>query len=177
MAPFLVDSLALEQRVLESPLARRMLRRLDRAGLVGLAILPGPLRRPLGLSRQLVGPADYRGGTIAIRYGGVARTTFRALGARVKGYVLGRLPAVDGAELDSNTIAMNGYDAQARALTANVVLWARPQTIFMNRAAFGRLTPSQRATLRRAGRAAVASELARVEKDESAGVAGLCSRG
>src|SRR5438876_773304 len=88
-----------------------------------------------GRSKPLVLPPDYRGATIAIRLGGVARATFATLGATAKGYVIGVLPAVDGAELDLNTIAENGYDARSRALTANVVLWPRPQTIFANRAA------------------------------------------
>jgi TRAP-type C4-dicarboxylate transport system substrate-binding protein len=177
VAPFLVDSLALEQRVLESPLAARMLAGLDRIGVVGLAVLPGPLRRPLGLSRALVGPSDYEGATIAIRFGGVARAAFRALGATVRGYTIGHLPPVDGAELDLNTIAANGYDAQARELTTNVVLWPRPQTIFMNQAAWDRLTPSQREVLRRAGDEALGPELARVENDDAAGLAGICGRG
>jgi TRAP-type C4-dicarboxylate transport system substrate-binding protein len=177
VAPFLVDNLALEQRVLEGPLAPRMLAGLDRAGVVGLAVLPGPLRRPLGLAKPLVGPRDYRDATIAIRYGGVARATLRTLGATVKGYKVGVLPPVDGAELDSNTIAENGYDASAQTLTANVVLWPRPQTIFATRAAFGRLTHAQQDILRRAGRAAAASELSRVRKDEDDGLAGICARG
>jgi TRAP-type C4-dicarboxylate transport system substrate-binding protein len=177
LAPFLVDNLALEQRVLASPLATRMLAALDRAGVVGLALLPGPLRRPLGLSRPLVGPGDYRGATIAIRLGGVARATFTALEATVKGYPLGHLPPVSGAELDLNTITENGYQAQARALTANVVLWPRPQTIFANRAAFNRLTPAQQEILRRAGRESLGPELTDVEKNEAAGLAGICGRG
>jgi TRAP-type C4-dicarboxylate transport system substrate-binding protein len=177
VAPFLVDSLALEQQVLSGPLAARMLGGLDKAGVVGLAVLPGPLRRPLGLSRGLVAPADYKGAKIAIRYGGIARTSFEALGSTAVGYTIGNLPAVDGAELDSNTIAENGFDAQARALTANVVFWPRPQTIFMNRKAFDRLSSSQQAILRRAGRAAVGPELARVQKDDASGLAAICSRG
>lgn len=176
VAPFFVRSLALEQRVLTSPLAARMLAGLNRAGVVGLAVLPGPLRRPLGLSRALAGPSDYRGATIAIRKGGVARGTFRALGARVRAYVIGHLPALDGAELDLNTIAENGYDAKAHALTANVVYWPRPQTIFANQASFARLTSAQQQILRRAGRVALAPELARVEKDEAVALAGICGR-
>ena len=176
VAPFLIQSLALERRVLAGPLAARMLAGIRRAGVVGLAVLPGPLRRPLGLTRAFVGPADYHGATIAIRYGGVARETFAALGAKSRGYVIGYLPPVDGAELDLNTIAENGYDTKARALTANVVLWPRPQTFFANRAAYDRLTPDQRRILVRAGRAALQPELARVVKDEEAGLAGVCER-
>ena len=59
VAPFLVDSYALERRVLESELVDRMLEGLEPLGLVGLAILPGEMRRPLGTSRALLRPKDY----------------------------------------------------------------------------------------------------------------------
>ena len=59
-APLLIDSLALERAVLESPLAPAMLGGLKPAGVVGLGILPGPLRRPLGVA-PLVKPAGLRG--------------------------------------------------------------------------------------------------------------------
>ncbi len=45
MAPFLVDSYALQQAVLESDLEQDMLAGLEGTGLVGLGVLPGPLRR------------------------------------------------------------------------------------------------------------------------------------
>ena len=45
MAPFLIDSYALQRAVLESDLEQEMLDGLDGTGLVGLGILPGPLRR------------------------------------------------------------------------------------------------------------------------------------
>lgn len=85
LAPFLVDSLALRRRVMQSPLVPRLLAGLDRAGVVGLAVVPGPVRRPFGVTRPLAGPQDYRGATIGIKFGGVARATLDALGANVKG--------------------------------------------------------------------------------------------
>jgi TRAP-type C4-dicarboxylate transport system substrate-binding protein len=178
VAPFLVDSLAVEAQALRSPFVERMLKGVDKTGVVGLAVLPGPLRRPLGLSRPLVGPVDYRGATIAIRYGDVARKTLAALGATSTGYEVGVLPAAaDGAELDVNTIGLNTYDSHAKSLTSNVVLWARPETIFANRLAFDRLTPSQQQILRRAGREALAPEIARVKKDEHDALSAICGRG
>jgi TRAP-type C4-dicarboxylate transport system substrate-binding protein len=47
LAPLLVDSLSLERRALESPLATRALDDVERAGVIGVAVLPGTLRRPL----------------------------------------------------------------------------------------------------------------------------------
>jgi TRAP-type C4-dicarboxylate transport system substrate-binding protein len=176
VAPFLVDSLALQRRVLESPLPARMLEGVERAGVVGLAVLPGALRRPVGLSRALASPEDYRGMTIGIRPGRVARATFEALGARAKGYVPGSISDLDGVELDLATIAQNGYDQLARSLLVNVVLWPRPETIVMNRAAFEELTPEQQEILRRAGQEALAPELDRVARDEKEALSAICKR-
>lgn len=178
VAPFLVDSFGLQRRVLGGPLAVRMLDGLDRAGVVGVAVLPGRLRRPLGLSRPLVGPRDYAGATVGIRPGGVARATLHALGATAKGYVIGSLARsrFDGAELDTTTIAGNGYDVGARSLTANVVLWPNPQTIVASRDAFDRLSAAQQEILRRAGRETIAPELARIEREQREALAGICAR-
>lgn len=176
VAPFLVDSLELQRRVLESPLVERMLAGLEPL-VVGLAILPGPLRRPLGLTRPLVGPRDYAGASFGIRFGRVARDSAETLGATAKGYRIGSLAGLDGAELDLDTIAGKGYDTPGATLTANVVLWSRPETIVISRTAFARLPPAQREILRRAGREALAPALARIEREQREALELVCSRG
>jgi TRAP-type C4-dicarboxylate transport system substrate-binding protein len=175
VAPLLVDDLELQKHLLQGPLATRMLRGLDRAGVVGLALTPGPLRRPIGVTRFFAGPKDYRGATMGIKFGNVARATFEALGARVTGYTSGQA-RFDGAELDLKTIADAKYDPRATAITANVVLWPRPQTIFANRAAFAKLTSGQQEILRRAGREAVPAEAARIAREEKDALSTVCSR-
>ena len=175
VAPFLVDSQALQRRVLESPLAARMLNGLEKARVVGVAVLPGPLRRPFGITRILAGPEDYQGAKIGIRPGGVARAAFGALGAAAKGYVPGSLAGFDGSDLDPTAIAYNDYGG--RALTGNVVFWPRPYSIVMNREAFAGLTPEQRELLSRAGREALAPELRQIERDEADALAEVCGRG
>ena len=177
VAPFLVRSLEHQRRVLASPLAVRALDGLARLDLVGLALLPGPLRHPFGITRPLLGPRDYAGVTFGHRYGRVARDTLTALGATPKGYAIGSLGGLDGAELDPWTIARNGYDRPGTTLTANVPLWARPETIVIRRAAFERLAPAQREVLRRAGRAAVAPVLARWRRELDASFDAVCARG
>ena len=177
LAPLLVDSLELQQRALEGPLAGRMLDGVEQAGVVGIALLPGPLRRPLGRTRPLLGPESYAGATFGIRPGGVAEETARAFGARPQGYVSGSLSGLDGAELDPTTIAYNGYDRARATLTTNVVLWPKPFSIVMNRDAFARLTPAQRTLLRRAGREAVAPELRQIARDDAAGLGAACEHG
>jgi len=173
-APFLVDSFELERRVLESPLATQMLEQLEQAGVVGIALLPGPLRQPLGLSRPLIGPDDYRGATIGIRLAGVASTALRALKADAKGYVPGSLSGLDGVETDPKTIDFNGWEG---ILTADVVLWPKPYSIFMNRKEFEALTSEQQELLSRAGRDSLEPELRQTERDAEAAIAKLCKTG
>jgi TRAP-type C4-dicarboxylate transport system substrate-binding protein len=174
VAPFLVQSLATEGRALRSPLAPRALAGVRRLGIVGVALLPGRLRRPLGIKRMFVGPSDYRGAKIAVRVGRVAEATFAALGATPRSYVPGNVMGFDGVETDPLTITENGWDQGVHGLTGNVVLWPKPQTIFMNRKAFDALTPAQQRILAEAGREALAPELVRIARDQRLGVSLLC---
>jgi TRAP-type C4-dicarboxylate transport system substrate-binding protein len=174
LAPFLVDSLELERRVLESPLAARMLEGVEQAGVVGIALLPGPVRSPFGLSHPLLGPDDYRGATIGVRPGGLMRTALRALGAGAKVYVPGVLSGLDGAESNPKAIDYNSWEG---ALTINVVLWPKPYTIFMNRDAFDALTSEQQEILRDAGREAIAPELEELVSDSAEALSDACARG
>ena len=177
VAPFLIDSFAYEQRVLESPIVDRMLDGVESRGLVGLAVLPGGLRRPLGISRPLVRPSDYVDAAMAVRLGGVAKTTFRALGGSSSGFRPEQLPMFDGSELDVTTILNNRYDAHARALTANVVLWPRATTLVMNRKSYEALTTDQQQLLRDAAREAVAPAIETLRSEERASLAALCESG
>jgi len=177
VAPFLVDSLDLERSILESPGADGLLDGVRPLGLVGVALLPGPLRRPFGLSRHLVAPRDYRGARVGVRFGDVAQDTLKALGATPEGYKSGSLAGLDGAELDIATVARNRYDAPGSKLTANVVLWPRPETIVISRRAFGRLDRSQQQILRRAGQETIASVVDRLREEQDAALDALCNRG
>jgi TRAP-type C4-dicarboxylate transport system substrate-binding protein len=174
LAPFLVDSLALEQRVITGDLGRRLLGGVERLGVVGIALLPGELRYPLGTVRPLLGPADYAGATMAVRRTPTADATFAALGASARAYRTGALSDFDGAEVGTGTIAYNGYDRRARALTANVVFWPRPVTVVMNRASFGALAPAQREVLRRAGLEAAGPLVTVLRHDTATWLAGVC---
>jgi TRAP-type transport system periplasmic protein len=174
LAPLLVDSYELERQVIESDEGRRMLDGVEGAGVVGIALHPGPLRRPLGLAHPLLGPEDYRGQTVAIRPGGVAQATLRALEGRAKGYVPGDLAGFDAVEIDSNTLDYNGWKG---VLTTNVVLWPKPYSIVMNRHAFDALTERHRELLRDAGRAALEPELEQTRHDAAAAFVQACRRG
>jgi TRAP-type C4-dicarboxylate transport system substrate-binding protein len=176
-APLLVDTLPLEGAVLQSPLAGKMVAGLKPAGVTGLGILPGPLRRPLGVAR-LVRPRDYAGATIALAPSQVGERTMKALGAR--GVLLppmGSIKGYDGVEQQIASIAGNGYDSVASHLTANVALWPRPVVLIANSQALSSLTDRQRDALTGAAKAAFAATLAHQQRDDAESTAILCRRG
>lgn len=151
-APFLIDSAELEQRVLQSKLAERALAGTEKLGMIGLALLPGELRRPVGLTRALAAPDDYRGARVYTREGKVAAATLEALGAQpAHGPLETWFEAVDGAE--AHLAALRGEPEVARQdarITSNVVLWAQPSTIVMNKDALKDLSDDQQRALREA---------------------------
>ena len=81
VAPLLIDSYSLQDRVLRSPLIPEMLKGLRPLGLVGVGILPGALRNPVGITHPLLAPSDYAGLRIGVQQSRVASATMRALGA------------------------------------------------------------------------------------------------
>ena len=176
-APLLVDSYPLERKTLESPLVSEMLEGLKPLGVVGVGILPGPMRKPLGVSR-LVRPEDYVGKTVAFQRSEIAERTLRALGARgAETAPGGQIDPYDGVEQPVAAIDGNEYDKIGRYLTANVNLWPRPIVLFMNAKTSAGLTGEQRAALRNAARAALPANLAALQASEKEAAGNLCRRG
>jgi TRAP-type transport system periplasmic protein len=176
-APLLIDSYALERTVLASPLVPRMLAGLDRLGVVGLGILPGPMRKPMGVS-PLVAPQDYRGKTLAIARSQVAVEALGALGARAAEIpARGSIQGYDGVEQQLASIQGNAYDRVGRYLTTNVNLWPRPLVLFMNEKALSALDDRQRRALHDAARQALDATLAVDRHDEQEAAGTLCRRG
>jgi TRAP-type C4-dicarboxylate transport system substrate-binding protein len=177
-APFLIDNYPLERKVLASTIPGQMLAALPPHGLAGLAVLPGPLRRPLGFTRPLVSAASYRGARIGIRPSKVTEDIFRALGAipvtfyRSPGR--GSIAGLTGVEDHAASIDMGAAVPHA-VLTGNVVFEPRPNVIFMNSRAFGALTARQRAILYRAATQARTAGI--YQGNDTASVADLCRRG
>jgi TRAP-type C4-dicarboxylate transport system substrate-binding protein len=177
-APLLVDSYALQAEVLESDIPGEMLKALEPLRLVGLGVLPGPLRKLLGVERRLRQPADFRGQRIGITDSRVARESLRALGATAITLPAGaRIGGLDGIEQSVDSIEGITYDAAAKYLTTNINLWPRPLVLFMNEAAFAALEPTQRDVLREAVRNALPKTLAAVRSRERDAAAVLCRRG
>ena len=149
-APFLIDSANLERRVLQSDLDEHALAGTDKIGMVGLGLMPGELRRPVGLTGPLAAPEDYRGARAYTREGKVAGATLEALGAQpAYGPIETWYEGVDGAEV--SVAALRGDPQVMRKhppITSNVVLWDQPVAIVMNDDAFDELTEAQQRALR-----------------------------
>ena len=171
-------SYALQGALLESGIPGEMLKALEPLRLVGLGILPSPLRKLLGVERPLRQPADFRGQRIGITESRVARETLRALGATAIAVPAGsQIGGLDGIEQQVEAIESNTYDAAAKYLTTNINLWPRPLVLFMNKAAFTALEPVQRDVLREALGNVLPETLAAVRAREQTAAAVLCRRG
>jgi TRAP-type C4-dicarboxylate transport system substrate-binding protein len=177
-APFLINSYPLERKVLDSAIPAQMLQGLRPHDLVGLAVLPGPLWRPLGFTRPLVAAFSYRGARIGIGRSAVDAGIFRALGAvPVTPRRRGSEPAIGGLTgVENSASAIDvGFAAPGAILTGNVVFEPLPSVLFMNQRAFGLLTASERGVLLRA--AARARSAGIYQGNDTASVADLCRRG
>ena len=177
-APLLIDSYTLQARVLRSPLIGQMLGGLAAAGLAGIGVLPGTLRKPLGITRPLRSPSDYAGLTIGTQQSRVADATMRALGARPVWFGSeAPVAGLGGIEQQISQIQDTGYDQAGKYLTANVSLWPRPLVLFASRQTWAELTPAQRAILRQAVTADLTAETQVVRDNEQTDTAILCRRG
>jgi TRAP-type C4-dicarboxylate transport system substrate-binding protein len=178
-APLLIDSYALQAAVLETEIDDEMLKGVEPLGLIGIAVLPGPLRKVLGVARPLVRPADFRGLRIGLNGSRIGAESLHALGATpvtVPGGVNleGRL---DGLEQQVASIEGNTYDEAAKYLTANVNLWPRQPVVFMNAEAYRKLDDVQQDALHKAAQMAIPTMLAAAEAEQETATLTLCGRG
>jgi TRAP-type C4-dicarboxylate transport system substrate-binding protein len=178
-APLLIDSYALEEKVVRGAVVERILQDLEPLGLVGLGVLPGPMGKPLGVRRPLVRPGDYAGMTIVVHKSRVADATMRVLGAKPvwsAGVSPTTVLALDG-EVSPNHLFFEGAAPTEKYLTTNVNLWPEPLVVFANRKALEELSPDQRRLLGRAVANVIPDALAELRGDERGEEAAiLCKR-
>jgi TRAP-type C4-dicarboxylate transport system substrate-binding protein len=172
-APLLIDSYPLEKAVLSSPLPTRMLPGLRKIGLVGLAVLGDKLREPFGTTHFFARPSDYSRVTFGTYDSQVEEEAVRDLGARPSevGWA-GLRDALARGELDGMETALAIYNGKnyvkvAPFVTANVRLWPQTDAIVANGATLAKLSPEQRAWLKRAARDAAAYSLTLLHDDAS----------
>lgn len=175
-APLLIDSYGLEQRVMQqSDLIAPMVASLRSLGVVGLGVLPGVMRRVLGISRPIRRPADLHGQVVGIPRSDLEAQTVRALGGIPR--TMGPMAPDTGfnaLESQLNAIYGNLYFKHASAVTPNLTLWPRPLVLIMNRSVYARLTGAEQRALRDAAQQVVPQFTAYARADDAAGLQGLC---
>jgi hypothetical protein len=155
-----------------------MLAPLGRLRLVGVGILPGELRRVVGVRKPLIRLADFRGLRFGTTPARAAIATLRLLGARpVPFFKPKSVRQFDGFDFPIVYFEANKYDVQARYVTTNLEFWPRPLVIFMNRRVYERLAPEQRGLLRAAAHAAIPGAVRYTHGAEQKAMAALCLRG
>ena len=79
--PFLFDSLGDVRRITQGPLGQRLLKRLERQGLIGLGFFDNGFKQ-MSANRPLLAPADFVGLRMRVQASQVIADQMRALGAR-----------------------------------------------------------------------------------------------
>jgi len=178
VAPLLIDSYELEAKVFEQGIPEQMLEGVEELDLVGIGVLPGPMRKLLGVSKAFVRPGDFAGEVVGLQDSAVADETLRALGGTPRPVPSSaKLDGLDAYEQQLSSIEGNGYDRGAKYVTANVNLWPRPLVLVMRTQAFERLTDEQQSALRDAAAAAISSALAASRAEDAEAAPVLCRRG
>lgn len=178
IAPLVVDTYALQGQLLTSDLMAPMLAGTQKLGVTGLGVLPGPMRKPVGIRRDLIGASDYRGAKLAIGGSEVAGRTFAALAATSTPFAFeGRsIAPFDGLEQQIGSVEGNQYDGVARSITANVNLWPRPIVLFANTDALAGLTAAQRTAVKQAAAQVVGPALQHLVSSDNEAATNLCRR-
>ncbi|MDX6480514.1 MAG: TRAP-type transport system periplasmic protein [Gaiellaceae bacterium] len=171
-APLLFPDETAVSRFLSSAPVEPLLTPLREAGLVGLALLPGGLRRPLGITAPLVSPDDWRGKVIRTHASLTGEAALRALGAtpvlRSNAELSAGPPSgIDGVDLHTEALAGRGYSGW---LTWNLPLWPRLVLLVANGARLERLSTEERTLLEGAGREAQRQHVPSQRADIPAGV-------
>jgi TRAP-type C4-dicarboxylate transport system substrate-binding protein len=179
LAPLLVDNHDLQAAVFDAGIPDEMVAGLDTIDLAGIGVLPGPMRKMVGMSHPFVAPADFAGQLVGIQDSALTERTMRALGATTQNMPNGDPDntMLDGQELQLETIAGIDVWQQADYVTANINLWPRPTVLFMNAERFASLTDDQQQIMRDAA-ATIADDARAIVRDEDAtATAYLCEQG
>ena len=179
VAPLLIDTYPLEGAVLADPIVDEMLAALDGSGVVGLGIVPGPIRYAATRSEPALDLESLKGMTVAIDDTAVAEDALETLGAKAtKKMTLGGadLSGADAVIQQLGSIAGNRYDLEMPHVTG-LGLWPRPVIVIIGKPRFDALSSDQRAWLAQAVDAAVADQLAALPTADVQAIEHMCENG
>ncbi|KRF45606.1 hypothetical protein ASH01_07250 [Terrabacter sp. Soil811] len=178
LAPLLVDSHDVQDRIFSEGIPLEMARGLEGHGLVSVAVLPGPMRKVLGVRRPFREPVDFWGADLGVQGGDIPEATAKALGATFTRMTSGvTLAGLDAYEQQVDSIFGRFYGLEAKYVTANVNLWPAAMTVVLNEAVYRELTDAQREVLRTAATTAIPEALDAARTEDVSAVAKLCGQG
>lgn len=182
-APMLIDSYALENAVLLSDLAKRMLASVSQLKVIGLALIGNGLRKPVAVSSPLLGPRDWHGKTFGTYLSNVQEDAIRALGgmpivafSALRTHYL-QSGLLKGFEMNLLTYYVNNLWDLTRFITANVTLWPQIDVIVANPGALAQLTAQQRGWLEQAAREAADRSAGMMARAETEVLPTICAKG
>ena len=149
-APFLITSTRLLNHVLESPIAAEMLASLKEQDVVGLALVPDHLRRPVGFGHAFVSLSDFAQGRIRFLPSKTTAALLRTLGATP----IEASNADVGQEVSDGRIngeEMTFFNSPGNSIvTGNIVFFGKALSFFANSGAFDGLSTKRQQYLRAA---------------------------
>lgn len=178
LAPLLIDSLEAQGKVFDAGIPQEMLSGLGKLDLVGIGVLPGPMRKVLGIRKPFTKPGDFAAAVVGIQDSGVADQTFHALGATARPVPAeAKLDGLDAYEQQLSAIHGNQYAADAKYVTGNLNLWPRPLVIIANHASYVRLTADQHDIMAAAAKDAVTVAMEAERASDTNAATALCKAG
>jgi TRAP-type C4-dicarboxylate transport system substrate-binding protein len=179
-APLVITSRATENAIAAGPVGKDLLATLDGTDVLGLALAPGPLRRPFA-KRPLRSVFDWQATKFRSFNSPVQAQTITALGgqpvtASFDFAVLVHDGRLHGAELDIAQYQENHYGPLLPAVTRNVVLWPKITVLTINRKTYNRLNEQQRQWLHQAAQSAVSAATG-FAYDEATPAKAMCATG
>ena len=151
VAPMAIDSMAAQEAVLASDLPDRMLAGLEPHDLAGLAVIAGPLRRPVA-DRPLVSLEDFAAVPFHTFHGEVNAMTVAALGAKhVDAPAEERNAGIEAGGITAyeNSLAFLAHtiDWPTKVQTVDINLWPSVSVLIADPTMLASLTETKRAAL------------------------------
>jgi TRAP-type C4-dicarboxylate transport system substrate-binding protein len=180
-APMMLTSYAAEKRLVSSPVADKLLAKLEGTGVLGLDLAVGPLRRPFAAAAPLLGPENWAGATFRVYNSPVQTDAVHLLGATPVNLGLGwidevRAGRLRGVEFDIAQYAAMGNTTEAGYITANVVLWPKVFVLSVSQERFDALSDEQQNWVREAADKAMQVSV-EATYDEATIAQELCEKG
>jgi tripartite ATP-independent transporter DctP family solute receptor len=180
--PFLFRDKAHARAVLDGPIGQDMLTKFDSKGFKALAWGENGIRHMTNSKRAVNAPDDLRGLKMRTMENPVHVAAYRGFGivttpmAFPEVFTALQQGTVDGQENPLSVIMAAKFDQVQKHLTLTGHVYS-PAIFLMNKAAFDKLSAADKTAFLEAAKEAVKANRARVDEDDTKGVAELRSRG